>query len=1239
MGVFAFLAILAAGARFAVTPPVPQASRPAGSAGEYLPVEFKVTDFSCREFAEQPDAKDPARRGEIFTLIDRYLHGPSDTAKPEVGALPAGFHFVIATVPDPLHTHLNLNFDRLIDALQQAAQDDGYTYDSSWLPWKERAAEYSSREDKIAEEKDTVGRQLCPGLIIFRKSVQPTAEPPNDDPYAQGLFLFLVAEKPTTGINRVQWNNALEWIDQHKDKKDKKDFDGALRVMGPTFSGSVPSVARALAEVGKQKHFTNVLLYTTIRSCSAYQWLTHLRSDVPVRAADFNENDVTEIDRYFRYLQNQGHSLVEVAILSEDETAYGGLPDTHADEKTDGYDKQKPLPDTHMNDSTNGDDNPPRTCDPGYPLNNRPLHLYYPRDISALRSAYQEQSIFASTSDSSGAARTVLQPQASTSTHKDTDTVATFSGPNSALAQEAQMYGIVDSLRTHGIRFVILRSTNTLDYLFLTRFLHRAYAGAFIVTMGPDILFGREIDSTEFRGVAALSAFPLLPRGQDWTALTNPPPRHAHRVFGNATMEAAYLATRFLITDPPTDRSEKPPYIHPISPKADIPDYGPPIWESNPKGPGNQPQPSTPSTWLSVIGRGGYWPLAVLKEPFNSDPKHIPLQSNLAWVLATKDDAAKPSDGDNTTLKFSLSPAWKLCCVLAILAFALHFFACRAGYNYQNLSMFVQFTPLSGTRQLILMSIGWATIGSVVILMFLCTLRIGRHPYLDPKDFLWIVILAIVGSLAILGAAWDVGWRSCHDPGSPRMHMRPAIIWIALPLLLLLALICAGLTILDYSHPNGIPTAFRAVHLTSGVSPMVSLLLLLSGFYWWFWQTLSGLALLGEGCPILPSRRNLPAGLARISDDMAKNIEEFATPLPSIRFRRGFFYLLPLALLLLQTCALLTNSGLNLETLLHSFENTAFNRMLHVMLAIAFCVLVLECSQLLATWLALKRLLLALNRTPLRRTFMALQGLSMNSLWNMSGTSSRARYSVFSHQLESLHHLRNVLEALGRRKLGDEGILKAVQTACEQGRRFLEKRCTSADLAMIADEDGRLIREDFSRCTEKLLEGLIVNWCAETGTLDLTERGDKAGNTTILPLSKDEPIRRAEEFVCLVYVGYLQNLLARMRTMVLSILGVFAAAAFSLAFYPYVPRPAIVLSLLCLLLVIGSVVALVYAGLARDETLSHLTNTEPGALGLDFWLRLASFIGVPAMGLIAAQFPGITDFIVSWIEPSLNAAK
>ena len=36
---------------------------------------------------------------------------------------------------------------------------------------------------------------------------------------------------------------------------------------------------------------------------------------------------LSQINRFYRFLHDRGHSLSEVAIISEDETAYGGLPD------------------------------------------------------------------------------------------------------------------------------------------------------------------------------------------------------------------------------------------------------------------------------------------------------------------------------------------------------------------------------------------------------------------------------------------------------------------------------------------------------------------------------------------------------------------------------------------------------------------------------------------------------------------------------------------------------------------------------------------------------------------------------------------------------------------------------------------------------------------------------------------------------------------------------------------------
>jgi hypothetical protein len=281
-----------------------------------------------------------------------------------------------------------------------------------------------------------------------------------------------------------------------------------------------------------------------------------------------------------------------------------------------------------------------------------------------------------------------------------------------------------------------------------------------------------------------------------------------------------------------------------------------------------------------------------------------------------------------------------------------------------------------------------------------------------------------------------------------------------------------------------------------------------------------------------------------------------------------------------------------------------------------------------------------LNRLPLRRTFAALQGLSMRSLWSLSGTSSRARYNVFSHQLESLLHLSNELESFESRTIGDKAIRGELKDGLNQGLAFVESRCGKLDLAMLNDAEAYQIRKRLSSVTERIIGSLLKDgWTTERTSLDLNEAAEVGSREERLPLSDDGVVRLAEAFVCMVYVGYLQNMLARMRTMVLSIAGIFSAIALSVAFYPYTPRPTIALVLMLLLLGIGGVVSHVCAGLDRDNTLSHITNTEPGTLGWQFWLRILSFIGVPALGLHVAQFPEITDLISSWVQPSLNAMK
>ena len=127
-------------------------------------------------------------------------------------------------------------------------------------------------------------------------------------------------------------------------------------------------------------------------------------------------------------------------------------------------------------------------CEFPYDRARSPVRFSYPRDISAVRAAYEKESVFASGSTH---AHPILQENESLVAEPSnaSDTIRTFGGAVTPIAQEAILYGLVSHLRSHHSQYLLLRCTNPLDYLFLTRFFHRAYPEGRIVTVGADLLF------------------------------------------------------------------------------------------------------------------------------------------------------------------------------------------------------------------------------------------------------------------------------------------------------------------------------------------------------------------------------------------------------------------------------------------------------------------------------------------------------------------------------------------------------------------------------------------------------------------------------------------------------------------------------------------------------------------------------------------------------------------------------
>jgi hypothetical protein len=107
----------------------------------------------------------------------------------------------------------------------------------------------------------------------------------------------------------------------------------------------------------------------------------------------------------------------------------------------------------------------------------------------------------------------------------------------------------------------------------------------------------------------------------------------------------------------------------------------------------------------------------------------------------------------------------------------------------------------------------------------------------------------------------------------------------------------------------------------------------------------------------------------------------------------------------------------------------------------------------------------------------------------------------------------------------------------------------------------------------------------------------------------------------------------------MTIIALFVASACAMSSYPFDPRQALSTVLIALFAIGGVVIVKVYADMHRDATLSHVTKTKPGELGAEFWFKLVGFGLAPLIGLMTRIFPGITDFVFSWLQPSISSLK
>jgi hypothetical protein len=234
-----------------------------------------------------------------------------------------------------------------------------------------------------------------------------------------------------------------------------------------------------------------------------------------------------------------------------------------------------------------------------------------------------------------------------------------------------------------------------------------------------------------------------------------------------------------------------------------------------------------------------------------------------------------------------------------------------------------------------------------------------------------------------------------------------------------------------------------------------------------------------------------------------------------------------------------------------------------------------------------------------------------------------------------LHRFSNVLS----RDSDDFDSLSKLPKPAEKRQHELEEKFASGDTTVVASVQQ--LHQQLAQTCMPVFDFLQARWTSEKGPEPPEGSAPEDGKVEEKRKRPELPYdtRTAEEFVCLVYVNFILTVLTRMRTLVMAVAGMFVFLVLSISSYPFEPKQALRSLMVLLLVIIAGFVTVVYAQMHRDPTLSRLTDTKPGELGLDFWLRLAGFGAVPLLSILVAQYPELNSFLFSWLQPALQAMK
>ena len=525
----------------------------------------------------------------------------------------ARLEWLIATVPDPIHSHYRLSCDEVIEAMVRGLQECQFTMVHFSLPWKRRDGRKLSGD---LEDQ--------PGAILFRRDKLPqedtnsdSAGDANKPPRTDYLIVLVVGESPIGGIHREQLEASLELCHHWRMEAACAEREHSISLLGPTFSGSVPGLADLIHDWSatqcqsgatvENPHFHLHIVTGSASSPDNNRYFSSKSENVSITYDAEILDDTVVLSQLQTYLQKErGLRAEEIALLTENTSVYGqsvvrGKTVDDA-KKQDAKGGKADQPTQQVAEQRPDDKSQPHSADHTDPPFKDCFQLVYPLSISRIRveSERDGEQQSAQLSDLSTGRQRSLAVKEEVS-REAIDLLPTYSEASLAVGDLA-VESLITAIRERGIRAVGLLGTDIHDKLFLARKLREAIPDVLLFTTESNLLYTHTDNARMLRGMVIGCSYHLNPdvrlsdmeQGAQGVSENGATAKEAKRSprdelrrlrqFSSDTAEGTCNATRNLVSS---------------------------RFDQDPKR--SDPQPG-PVGWLCVVGNNRLWPLKRIQE-------------------------------------------------------------------------------------------------------------------------------------------------------------------------------------------------------------------------------------------------------------------------------------------------------------------------------------------------------------------------------------------------------------------------------------------------------------------------------------------------------------------------------------------------------------------------------------------------------------------------------------------------